>query len=99
MLICGIRSGILPIQRLSKVVGFKIGEIFKSIREVIILLEWRKKGGHMRINMEIDISKLLARGTKVKKNETYHSVEFKYEIYPDFYYKYGIIGYGDKNCK
>nr|XP_027126119.1 uncharacterized protein LOC113742485 [Coffea arabica] len=88
----------LPIHWMSKAVGFKIGDIFKSVREVIIPSSGGKAGRHMKILAEMDIAKPLARGTRVKLNGVQQWVEFKYEKCPDFCYRCGIIGHGDKKC-
>nr|XP_027120633.1 uncharacterized protein LOC113737637 [Coffea arabica] len=72
----------LPIHWMSKAVGFKIGDVFKYVREVIILSSGGKARRHMKILAEIDIAKPLARGTRVKLNGV----------------QCGIIGHGDKNC-
>ena len=60
----------LSIHWLCKAVGYKLGEVFNSVKEVIILVGEGKKGRHMKIFAELDVSKPLARGTKVKLNGT-----------------------------
>ena len=57
----------MPIHRMNKPVGFKISKIFGSVREVIIPTR-EKIRRHVNIFAEIDISKPLARGTRVKMN-------------------------------
>ena len=57
----------MPIHRMNKPVGFKISKIFGSVREVIIPTR-EKIRRHVNIFAEIDISKPLARGTRVKLN-------------------------------
>ncbi|XP_027177951.1 uncharacterized protein LOC113777103 [Coffea eugenioides] len=89
----------LPIHWLSKVVGFKRGQMFSAVKEVIIPPGGGKEGRHMKILAEVDISQPLARGTTVKFNGNPIWVEFRYEKCPDFCYKCGIIGHGDKNFK
>ncbi|XP_027177973.1 uncharacterized protein LOC113777128 [Coffea eugenioides] len=58
----------LPIHWLSKVVGFKLGQMFSAVKEVIIPPGGGKEGRHMKILAEVDISQPLARGTTVKFN-------------------------------
>ena len=89
----------LPIHWLSKAVGFKLGQMFSAVKEVIIPPGGGKEGRHMKILAEVDISQPLARGTTIKFNGNPIWVEFRYEKCPDFCYKCGIIGHGDKNCK
>ncbi|XP_071933726.1 uncharacterized protein [Coffea arabica] len=89
----------LPIHWLSQAVGFKLGQIFSAVKEVIIPPGGGKEGRHMKILAEVDISQPLARGTTINFNGKQIWVEFRYEKCPDFCYKCGIIGHGDKTCK
>lgn len=88
----------MPIHWLSRAAGFKVGKIFKSVRDVILPVGGGKNGRHIKIQAEINITDPLPRGTKVSLNGAQHWVEFKYEKCPDFCYKCGIIGHGDKKC-
>lgn len=89
----------LPVHWMSRSAGFKLGKIFKEVREVIIPLGGGKDGRHMKILAEIDVSQPLVRGTTVKLGGEVCWVEFRYERCPDFCYNCGIIGHGDKTCK
>ena len=88
----------LPIHWLCRAVGFKIGEVFHSINEVIIPPGGGKEGKHMKILADVDISQLLVRAVPVKHNGIEVWVEFKYERCPDFCYRCEVVGHGDKNC-
>ena len=79
--------------------GFKLGQMFSAIREVIIPPGGGKEGRHMKILVEIDKSQPLARGTTVKFNGNPIWVDLDIKKCPDFSYKCGIIGHGDKTCK
>ena len=51
---------------MSKAVGFKLEEIFNSVRKVIIPATERKEGRHVKIIVEIDVTQPLIKGTKIK---------------------------------
>lgn len=89
----------LPIHWYSKTAGFKIGRIFNSVQEVLLPQGGGKEGKHMKILAEVDITQPLARGTQVKLNGVAIFAEFRYEKCPDFCYKCGRIGHGEKSCK
>ena len=52
----------------------------------------------MKILAEIDISQPLIKGIPFKHNGVEVWAEFKYKKCPDFCYRCGVIGHGDKAC-
>ena len=88
----------LPIHWLCRASGFKSGELFQAVKDVIIPPGGGKEGKHMKILAEIDISQSLVRGCPVKHNGVEVWAEFRYERCPDFCYKCGVIGHSDKTC-
>ncbi|XP_027090285.1 uncharacterized protein [Coffea arabica] len=88
----------LPVHWLCRSVGFKLGKLFRSVKEVIVPPGEGKEGRHMKIMAEIDVLQPPPRGTLVKLEGVNTWVEFKYERCPDFCYNCGRIGHGDKSC-
>ncbi|XP_071929195.1 uncharacterized protein [Coffea arabica] len=88
----------LPLHWVTKEVGRKIGSMFSSVEEMIILQNGGKKGKHMKILVEMDLSIPLPRGTMVNSNSGKKWIEFKYEKCPDFCFGCGLIGHSEKNC-
>lgn len=89
----------LPVHWLSKEVGRKIGAVFKDVKDVVIPQGGGKDGRHLKVLVRVDLSKPLLRGTLVQAAGTLKWVAFKYERCPDFCYKCGIVGHGDRTCK
>ncbi|XP_027124362.1 uncharacterized protein LOC113769357 [Coffea eugenioides] len=89
----------LPVHWMSNAAGKKIGGVFRKVKEIMLPPGGGKEGRHMKIFAEIDLLQPLVRGTAVKLNGEMVWIEFKYERCPDFCYKCGIIGHGDKNCR
>ena len=58
----------LPIHWLCRATGFKIGEVFQSVKEVIFPAGGGKEGKHMKLLAEVDISQPFIRGMPVKYN-------------------------------
>ncbi|XP_027102865.1 uncharacterized protein [Coffea arabica] len=89
----------LPVHWMSKEASKKIGGMFRNVREVILPPGDGKKERHMKIFAEVDLHQPLVRGTAVRLHGKMEWIEFQYERCPDFCYKCGIIGHGDKNCR
>ena len=85
----------LPIHWMCGAMGFKIGEIFNSVKEAIIPSGGGKEGKHVSRSGHVQPR---MREIPMKHNGVKVWAEFKYEKCLDFYYKCGIIGYGDKTC-
>lgn len=88
----------LPVHCITKEIGKKIGSVFESVLEVVIPTGGSKEGRHVKILCELDTTQPLLRGTTVKIEGCVQWVEFRYERAPDFCYKCGIIGHGEKGC-
>ncbi|KAL3519875.1 hypothetical protein ACH5RR_018024 [Cinchona calisaya] len=58
-----------------------------------------KKENIFKVFVEVDISQPFPRGTLVKSNRESRWVTFKYEKYPDFCHKCGVIGHAKRNYK
>ncbi|KAL3520902.1 hypothetical protein ACH5RR_019051 [Cinchona calisaya] len=76
----------------------KIGKVFNQVADVIIPVRGGKEGKHIKILVEINLTKPLTRGTMVKFEGRTHWVNFNYERCPDFCYHCGIIAHLEKNC-
>ena len=76
----------LPVHWMCRAVGFKLGKLFSSVREVIVLPGGGKEWRHIKIFAEVDVSRPLLRGTHVKMDGENTWVEFRYEKCPDFCY-------------
>lgn len=89
----------VPNQRSCKEVGFKIGKLFPHCSNVIVPENGRKMGRLLKLQVEIDLSKPLLRGTKLKLSSEEYWVGFKYEMLPTFCFYCGIIGHQQRKCK
>lgn len=58
-----------------------------------------KEGRLLKSLVEVDLTKPLMRGTKIRLEEEYVWVNFKYEQLPQFYYYCGCIGRPERNCE
>ncbi|XP_027182378.1 uncharacterized protein LOC113780799 [Coffea eugenioides] len=76
----------LPIHWITKEIGRKIGGVFSSVKEVIIPNGGGKEGKHLKILVEMDLSRPLLRGTTVKWEGSARWIEFRYEKCPEFCY-------------
>lgn len=53
---------------------------------------------HLKLQVEVDLTKPLQRGTKLKFKQSEIRVEFKYEQLPIFCYYCGQVGHNEKLC-
>ncbi|XP_027103144.1 uncharacterized protein [Coffea arabica] len=89
----------LPVHWISKEVGRKIGAIFQEVKDVLVPQVGGKEGRHLKLLVVLDTSLPLLRGTTVKVNGALKWLNFRYERCPDFCYKCGMVGHGEKSCK
>lgn len=89
----------LPIHWVSQATGFKLGKLFKDVKEVVIPQGGSKGGKYLKILVNVDLCKPLIRGTIVKLGGSSCWVDFKYEKCPDFCYKCGRIGHVETYCQ
>lgn len=57
-----------------------------------------KEGRYARILVDVDLSKPLVRGFKLRCNGEECWVDFKYENLPIFCFYCGLIGHGERKC-
>lgn len=57
-----------------------------------------KEHRHINVLVDIDLTKPLLRGTKLKRKQLECWVEFKDEHLPMFYFYCGCIGHNEKGC-
>ncbi|KAL3536249.1 hypothetical protein ACH5RR_004710 [Cinchona calisaya] len=82
----------------TKEVRRKLGLVFKKVLDVVIPPGGSKEGRHLRILVEVDLTKRLLRGTLVRMDGMLRWVEFRYVRCLDFCYICGIVGHGERNC-
>lgn len=65
----------------------------------VLISDWgTKEGRHFKLLVEIDLTKPLAKGTKLKYKQDEIWTQFKYEQLPTFCYYCGCIGHSEKVC-
>lgn len=69
-----------------------------NILNVLISDGGTKEGWHFKLLVEIDLTKPLARGTKLKYKQDEIWTQFKYKHLPIFFYYCGCIGHSEKVC-
>lgn len=82
----------------SKEVGWKLGSLFPKCLNVILPENGSKLGRMLKLLVEVNLSKPLLRGTKLKLEQELLWVDFKYEMLPTFCFYCGIVGHQEKNC-
>ncbi|KAL3498272.1 hypothetical protein ACH5RR_041004 [Cinchona calisaya] len=88
----------LHLHWVAKETGFKIGKKFKEIKDVVVSLVEGKEGKHIKMLVEVDITKPLLRGFLVRSEGDQKWVNFRYEKLPNFCFHYGIIGHSIETC-
>lgn len=78
--------------------GRRIGGLISDVRDVMLMDTGGKEGRHMKIQVDIDITKPLQRGTMLKYKMKERWVDFKYEQLPIFCFYCGQIGHNEKLC-
>lgn len=83
-----------------KETGVEIGDGIGKFVDVSIDKTERCLGNYMRLQAQIDVSKPLHKGAKVKLGSTGATVwtVFQYEQLSDFYFGCGRIGHGRLEC-
>lgn len=76
----------------------KIGSIIGVVRDVLIVEVGGKDERHLKIQVEIDLTKPLLRGTMLKYKMFKIWVEFRHKILPIFCFYCGHMGYNEKQC-
>ena len=89
----------LPTMCQTKTVGMSIGATLGEVEKVDANGSGFRLGSFLRIRVQLDITKPLCRGRKVRLGE--HGmkwVEFKYERLPIFCYLCGMIDHDERDC-
>ncbi|KAL3518801.1 hypothetical protein ACH5RR_021390 [Cinchona calisaya] len=74
------------------------GGIFHAVKNVVVSQVGDKEGKHIKLLVEVDITKPLLRGTMDRLEGELRWPNFTYERLPDFCYQCGIIGHFEKSC-
>lgn len=69
-----------------------------NVYDVMLVEAGDKEERHVKILVELDLTKPLLRGTRLKYKQIEILVEFKYEQLPMFCFYCGIIGYNERMC-
>lgn len=88
----------IPPHWLSVDTGRKIGSMLGEVKDVMIVETWGKEDRHIKIQVDLDLTKALIRGMKLKYRQTETWVEFRYEQLPTFCFYCGHIGHNEKLC-
>lgn len=88
----------IPVQWLSMDTSWKLGRVFSQCNKVVIPENGSSEGRFAKLLVEMDLTKPLIRGTKLrcKGDETW--IEFKYKNIPLFCFYCGKLGHGDRLC-
>lgn len=88
----------LPPHWLSKEIGLRFKSLFTDVIDVLIPEGGSRKGCYLKILAEIDLSKPLLRGTKLRFKDQVIWVRFEYERMASFCFYCGLVGHLEKNC-
>ena len=89
----------LPLKSMTKETGWEIGSKVGRVIDVDVPEKGVCWGKYLRVRVQFDITKKLIRAKKVKiEDDEPRLVFFRYERLPNFCYRCGIIGHGDKEC-
>lgn len=69
-----------------------------TVSDVMLVEVGGKEDRQVKIQVELDLTKPLLRGTRLNYKHTEIWVEFKYEQLPIFYFYCGIVGHNEKLC-
>lgn len=88
----------IPPQWFSVATGLRIGNMIGTARDVLLVKVGGKEDHYLKIQVELDLTKPLLRGTMLKFKNSKSWVDFKYETLPTFYFYYGHLGHTKKLC-
>lgn len=88
-----------PHHWLSIASGMKIGSMLGKVLDVLVVDSGGREERHLNIQVELDLTKPLMRGTMLKYKLSEVWVEFRYEQLPNFCYYCGKIGHNEKVCQ
>lgn len=78
--------------------GKKIGALIGSVRDVMLVEARGREDRHVKVLVEMDLTKPLIRGTTLKYKQAECQIEFRYEQLPLFCFYYGMVGHNEKLC-
>lgn len=78
--------------------GKKIGSLLGNVVDTMLMNSGGFESRHIKILVEVDLSKPLARGTILKCRGKENWIIFKYGQLPGFCYYCGCIGHSDRLC-
>lgn len=78
--------------------GLKIGNMIGIAMDVLLVKAGGKEDCHLKIQVELNLTKPLLRGTMLKFKNSESWVDFKYETLPTFCYYCGHLGHTEKLC-
>lgn len=88
----------VPAHWVSIETGKKIGCCLGTVKDVLVVELSRSEERYINIQVVLDLTKPLLRGTMLKYKQIDIWVEFKYEQLPIFYYYCGRVGHNKKMC-
>lgn len=88
----------IPLQWLTSRTVWKIGRAFNQVSNVLIPENGSRDGRYAKLLVDMDLTKPLLRGTRIRCNEKCCWITFKYEQLPNYYFYCGQIGHGERNC-
>lgn len=96
-LLCGVQVWNIPPHWLSLETRKKVGTVLGNVCDVMIVEEggWCKEDRHVKILVDLDLTKSLLKGTILKYKQTELWVKFKYEQLPLFCFYCGTIGHNE----
>lgn len=88
----------IPPQWFSIATGKKIGNMLGVTRDVLSVEAGGREDRHLKIQVELDLTKPLLRGTMLKYKNSERWVDFRYESLPTFCFYCGQLGHNEKQC-
>ena len=93
-----VRMFHLPLACMGRDIGFKIGASVGVVEDVDVGDDGVGWGEFFRVQILLDLSKLLPRGCTILVQDKAIWVAFQYEKIPKFCFKCGVIRHGSRGC-
>lgn len=74
----------------------KIGKLLGTVMNVLVVDSGGPEGRHIKLLSEIDLTKPLVKGTKLRYKQNEIWIQFRYEQLPLFCYYCGCIGHTER---
>jgi hypothetical protein len=88
----------MPLACMGREVGLKIGSTVGVVEEVDTDKDEIGWGEYLRVKIQIDLTKPLPRGRKLKYEGKSNWIAFNYEKLPKFCFQCGVISHGKEGC-